>query len=66
MTGEGGDPGKLLDRIVSGCFAVLLGAMALYGAVTILQDIWLSLCVLAFVLVVGVGLWLGFRRWRGW
>lgn len=65
MTGEG-DPKKLLGRIVSGCFAVLLGAMALYGAVTILEAIWLPLCLLVFVTAASIGLWVGFRRWRGW
>ena len=31
---------SLVDRLVSGCFAVLLGCLALYGAVQIIRCIW--------------------------
>lgn len=65
MAGES-DPSRLLDKVVGACAAILVGAMALWGAVEILKAIWLPLCLLAFVLASGAGLWLGFRRWRGW
>lgn len=65
MAGES-DPNRLLDRLVGACAAILVGAIALWSAVEILKAIWLPLCLLAFVLVTGIGLWLGFRRSRDW
>ncbi|GAB3622770.1 hypothetical protein GCM10027418_08520 [Mariniluteicoccus endophyticus] len=37
--------GSWLDRLVGWCFAALLGAMALYGAVAVIRSIWLPLCI---------------------
>lgn len=65
MAGES-DPRRLLDRAVGACAAILVGAMALWGAVEILEAIWLPLCLLAFAVAVGAGVWLGFRQWRSW
>ncbi|RNI17024.1 hypothetical protein [Flexivirga caeni] len=65
MAGES-NPGRLLDRAIGVCAAVLVGAMALWGAVEILKAIWVPLCLLAFVMVVVGVAWLAFRRWRGW
>ncbi|RNI20723.1 hypothetical protein EFY87_14185 [Flexivirga caeni] len=65
MAGES-DPRRLLDRLVGACAAILVGAIALWGAVEILKAIWPWLCLLAFVIVGGFGAWLGIRRWRGW
>ncbi len=50
-------PSSLLDKLVGACFALLCGAMALFGAVQIIRSIWLPLCIgLAVVgLVVLVG-----------
>ncbi|WP_220093637.1 hypothetical protein [Flexivirga caeni] len=56
----------MLDRLVGACAAILVGAIALWGAVEILKAIWPWLCLLAFVIVGGFGAWLGIRRWRGW
>lgn len=64
MTGES-NPSRLLDRAVAACAAILVGCMALWGAVEILKAIWLPLCLLAFVLVSGVGVWVWLRRMRG-
>lgn len=66
MSSEGSSPTKLLDTIFSVCCMLLVGAMALWGAVEILKAIWPWLCVLAFVVMGGFGAWLGIRRWRGW
>lgn len=65
MAGDS-DPTRVLDKLLGLCVAVLLGCMALYGAIEILKAIWVPLCLLAFVLVVGFGLWAWMRRTRGW
>jgi hypothetical protein len=51
------EPGRLGGRLLDACIAVFLGAMALYGAVTILRAIWVYLCILLAVIVIGAGLW---------
>ncbi|MBB2890950.1 hypothetical protein [Flexivirga oryzae] len=56
----------IVSKIARACGAILLGCMALYGAIAILEAIWLPLCILAFVMVTGTALWFGFRYWRGW
>lgn len=64
MSGES-DPVRLLDRVVSGCFIVLLSAMALYGAVRIIASIWLPICIGLASLAAVAGAWLLVRRLRG-
>lgn len=63
------DPARWLDRLVGACFGVLLGAMALYGAVQVISSVWLPLTI-GVGTVVGIGalVWLGVwrSRWRGW
>lgn len=66
MSGEGGDPAKLLDRIVGVCFATLLGAMALYGAVRLIASVWVPLCIGVAALAAIVGAWFLIRRGRDW
>jgi hypothetical protein len=57
-------PSSLLDKLVGWCFAILLAAMALYGAVLLIQCIWpwlvIGLAVVGAVILVG---WLVIR-WR--
>lgn len=54
---------SLVDRLVGGCFAVLLGCLALYGAVQIIRCIWPWLAVGAVLAsIVGGGAW-AVRRW---
>jgi len=61
------EPGKLGSRLFDACVAVLLAAMALWGAVQIIASIWLALCVgLAVVGVLGLSLWIIFSRFRRW
>ncbi|TWE12575.1 hypothetical protein [Rudaeicoccus suwonensis] len=60
------DPSKLLDRIVSCCFAVLLGAIALYGAVRLIAAVFLPLCIGVCAMLAMIGVWLLVRRGRGW
>lgn len=57
------DPPRLGTRLFDACIAILLGALALYGAVLLVQAIWPWLLGLA-VIVVGALLWsLRQRRW---
>ncbi|ACY20720.1 hypothetical protein Gbro_1438 [Gordonia bronchialis DSM 43247] len=61
------DPGGLASRLLNICVTVLVAAMALYGAVYILREIWVPLCItLATVVIVGGGGALVYRRFRGW
>lgn len=57
-------PNSLLDKLVGWCVAILLAAMALYGAVLLIQSIWpwlvIGLAVVGAVILVG---WLVIR-WR--
>jgi hypothetical protein len=39
------------SRLLDFCVAILLGAMALYGAVQVVKVIWMPLCIGAFVIV---------------
>lgn len=58
-------PSSLVDQLVGWCFALLLGAMALYGAVQILRCIWPWLAVgLAITGAVAICGWLVVRWWR--
>ncbi|MBF6188917.1 hypothetical protein [Nocardia farcinica] len=64
---SGGDPGRIGSRLLEACVGLLLAAMALYGAISILRAIWLYLCIV--VLVVGVGALMWWRissKYRGW
>lgn len=64
---SGGDPGRIGGRFLDACVGLLLAAMALYGAISILRAIWLYLCIV--VLVVGIGALLWWRissKYRGW
>ncbi|WP_430333460.1 hypothetical protein [Rhodococcus sp. ACT016] len=62
-----GDAGGVGGRLLNACIAVFVGVMALYGAVYILREIWVPLCItLATVAIVGgsaVILYRHFRRW---
>lgn len=61
------DPMSIGSRILNACIAALLGAMALYGAVVILQAIWVYLCIGLAVAGVGALLWWWITtRCRGW
>lgn len=56
---------SVVDRLVGWCLAVLLGAMALYGAVQIIRCIWPWLAVgLAVLGMVASTAWLVRRWWR--
>jgi asparagine N-glycosylation enzyme membrane subunit Stt3 len=50
------EPSRWLDRLVGACFSVLLGALALYAAVWLLQAIWPALLMVVFVASCIVGL----------
>lgn len=63
---SGGDPGSMLERAVGVCFAVLLGAMALYGTVRLIALIWVPLCIGLCAVAAVIGGWVLLRWWRGW
>ena len=45
-------PQRLASRVFDLCVGTLLAAMALYGAVKLIQAIWLPLCIGAGVVIV--------------
>ncbi len=49
-------PERWLDRLVGACFGVLLGALALYGAVWLVAAVWFELVIVVFVVTCVVGL----------
>lgn len=52
-------------RLVDACIALLLAAMALYGAVLLIQEVWVWLCAGLGVVVVVAGIvWLVRARSR--
>jgi len=60
-------PERFIDKLVGACFAVLFGALALYGAVYVVDRVWLQLAIGAAVLAaiaLFVMWWRG--RWRRW
>lgn len=62
-----GEPERTGSRLVDACAGLLLAAMALWGAVAILQAIWIYLCILAAVVGIGALIWrLINTRYRGW
>lgn len=61
------DPSGFGNRLLEACLALLMSAMALYGAVVILEAIWVQLCVIATVAaVLGAGGWIVWQRFRRW
>lgn len=60
-------PRRILGTLLDGCVALLLAAMALWGALEIIQAIWVYLCILlAVVGIVGVIGWIILRQFRRW
>lgn len=61
------EPQRWLDRLVGACIAVLIGVLALYGAVWLLRAILPELVMAGLTLAAMLGL-LGWRRTRrsGW
>lgn len=61
------EPQRWLDRLVGACVSVLVGALALYGAVWLLRAIWPELAIVALcgaAIVGAIGWWRGGRA--GW
>jgi hypothetical protein len=54
------EPQRLLDRLVGVCVTVLIGALALYGAVWLLRAIWPDLVIVA---IIGAIIW-GLIVWQ--
>lgn len=62
-----GDSGGVSGRLLNASLGLLLAAMALYGAIAIIQSIWVPLCiVLAIVVTIGGVGWVIHRRIRRW
>lgn len=60
-------PERFIDRAVGACFAVLFAALALYGAVYLVNRVWVQLAIGAAALsavALFVLWWRG--RWRRW
>jgi hypothetical protein len=54
------DPRSWLDRLVGLCLSVFVGALALFGAVHLVESVWTQLVAAAIVLaliMVGIGWW---------
>lgn len=69
MSGDNSDKTGMTGFIYKAtrlCFTVLLGAMALYGAVKILSAVWVPLCIGSAALAGLVGVWFVIRRGRDW
>lgn len=61
------EPQRWVDRLVGACGSLLIGALALYGAVWLLRAIWPELIIVALVSAVIVGLISWWREHRsGW
>ncbi|MBZ5736077.1 hypothetical protein K8Z61_16400 [Nocardioides sp. TRM66260-LWL] len=61
------EPERTGSRLADACLGVLLAAMALWGAVAIIQAIWIYLCILAAVVGIGALIWWRIvSRYRGW
>jgi hypothetical protein len=50
---NGTNPGRLVDRLVGWCFAILTGTIALYCAVKMLEAIWPALVVIVGIATIG-------------
>ncbi len=68
MSGKGVRPSNIIEQLTGICMSLLLASMALYGAVQLVQAIWVPLCiVLGVVVVIGAGIaaFLAYvRRWH--
>lgn len=63
---SGRDDG-LASRVFDVCVGALLAAMALYGAVQILKEIWLPLCIGMAAIFASAGLiWVIRNRLERW
>jgi hypothetical protein len=61
------DPRSWLDRAVGACFAVLVGAAAIYIAVRLIEAVWNALLVILLVGgLVALGVIALRTRSRGW
>lgn len=60
-------PRRILGTLLDGCVALLLAAMALWGALEIIRAIWVCLCILlAVVGICGLIGWIVLRKFRRW
>lgn len=50
------EPERWLDRAVGACFSLLLGTLAMYGAVWLVTAVWLELMIIVFVASCLIGL----------
>lgn len=61
------EPQRWLDRLVSACLSVFIGALALYGAVWLLSQVWTELLVIVVVVLAAAAAVAGWRfrqsRW---
>ena len=61
------EPERTGSRLFDACVAVLLAAMALYGAVAIIGAIWRPLCIgIAVIGFIAATIWIINGRLRRW
>lgn len=60
-------PRRIFGTLLDSCVALLLAAMALWGALEIIRAIWVYLCILLAVaaIIAAIG-WIIQRHFRGW
>lgn len=61
------DPGRWIDRLIGWCFGILLGVIALYCAVRLIESILPTLLVIIGILALIaaiIGLGVVFSTWR--
>lgn len=60
-------PRRMLGTLLDGCVALLLAAMALWGALEIIRAIWVYLCILLAVVAITAAIgWIIARQLRRW
>ena len=63
----GPSPSGWLDRLVGACLTLLIGAIAIFVAVRLIEAVWQGLlAVLGVLLLLGIGVAVAQARFRGW
>jgi hypothetical protein len=61
------EPGRTGSRLVDACIGVFVASVALYGAVKLIQAVWVWLAVLIFIGAALAGItWVILARFRRW
>lgn len=60
------DPGRWIDRIIGWCFGILLGTIALYCAIALIESMLPTLIILIGALTIGALIVVGIVVIRTW